>query len=152
MEFSIIPFDGAVCENGICTLHLSWEGTPLNIQALQWKGDTGWIEFNDGKANEVINALPIWAENALSVWREATAPKPYTPNTAELNKIIARSKLEVTDWTTIPDVTNPEISNPYLGNKEEFIAYRNIIRQYAVNPIDGDIDFPEAPTPQWVTL
>lgn len=59
----------------------------------------------------------------------------------------ARQILYDTDWTTIPDVANPE-NNPYLMNQAEFIAYRNIVRGYAVNPV-ANPDFPTAPTEQW---
>lgn len=59
----------------------------------------------------------------------------------------ASELLYKTDWTTIPDVANPE-NNPYLMNQAEFIAYRNIVRGYAVNPV-ANPDFPTAPTEQW---
>lgn len=62
-------------------------------------------------------------------------------------KAQARQILYDTDWTTIPDVANPE-NNPYLMNQAEFIAYRNIVRGYAVNPV-ADPVFPDAPTEQW---
>ena len=62
-------------------------------------------------------------------------------------KAQARQILYDTDWTTIPDVANPS-NNPYLMNQDEFIAYRNIVRGYAVNPVT-DPDFPTAPTEQW---
>lgn len=72
-------------------------------------------------------------------------PKP----TAEQNKNIASNKLFETDWTTIPDVSDPSKSNPYLVNSAEFIAYRNQVRQYAINPIDGDINWPAKPQSVW---
>lgn len=50
------------------------------------------------------------------------------------NKAQATTLLQQTDWTTIPDVSNPEISDPYLVNANEFVAYRNEIRKIAVNP------------------
>ena len=152
MKLSIIPIDNAVCKDGMCYTNITLDGTPSNIHALQWQDTQGWIEYNDGNINENISVLPNWAENALAAWEVAAAPKPRIPYTAEENKIVARSRLEATDWTTIPDVGNPQVSNPYLGNQAEFVAYRNIIRQYAINPIDGDIDFPIAPTPKWVTV
>lgn len=69
----------------------------------------------------------------------------------EANKLICKDKakqiLYETDWTTIPDVANPE-NNPYLMNQAEFIAYRNIVRGYAVNPVSDPV-FPDAPTEQW---
>lgn len=152
MKLSIIPIDNAVCKDGVCYISVSLNDTPSNVHALQWKDTQGWIEYNDGKINESISTLPSWAENALTAWQKLAEPKPHVPYTAEENKTVARSRLEATDWTTIPDVGNPQVSNPYLGNQAEFVAYRNIIRQYAINPIDGDIDFPVAPTPQWMSV
>lgn len=52
-----------------------------------------------------------------------------------------------TDWTTIPDVANPA-NNPYLMNQSDFIAYRNAVRQLAVNPVVNPV-FPVKPSEQW---
>lgn len=60
----------------------------------------------------------------------------------------ASSLLFGTDWTTIPDVANPQTSNPYLMNQAEFMAYRNQLRQLAVNPV-ADPVWPTAPNAQW---
>jgi hypothetical protein len=73
------------------------------------------------------------------------------PNTAAQNKNIASSLLYQTDWTTIPDVADPARSNPYLANSQEYIAYRNAIRQIAINPVAGDIDWPTQPQAVWAT-
>lgn len=59
----------------------------------------------------------------------------------------ASSLLFDTDWTTIPDVADP-INSPYLTNQAEFIAYRNQVRQLAVNPVVAPI-FPPKPSPIW---
>lgn len=74
------------------------------------------------------------------------------PIPAETNKATATSLLQATDWTTIADVGNPQMSNPYLANQAEFIAYRNAIRQYAVYPIAGDIDWATKPQEDWQTV
>ena len=76
------------------------------------------------------------------------APVP----TAEENKQTAASLLQATDWTTIADVGNPSMSNPYLANQAEFITYRNAVRQYAVYPEVGNIVWPTLPTEQWVKV
>jgi hypothetical protein len=69
---------------------------------------------------------------------------------ARLNliKTKATNILSETDWTTIPDVANPEKSNPYLTNVDEFVAYRNIIRNIAINPT-FDAVFPPMPQESW---
>lgn len=59
----------------------------------------------------------------------------------------ASDLLYATDWTTIPDVANPA-NTPYLMNQADFIAYRNQVRQLAVNPVVNPV-FPTKPTEQW---
>jgi hypothetical protein len=150
MKLTIIPNDGAVYKNGVCYEGLSWEGTPIDVNALQWVDVEGWIEYKDAiKPNEPITELPDWANNAIAAWDIANTPQPPAPYTAEQNKAYAVELLDVTDWTTIPDVSDPTKSNPYLVNTAEFISYRNEVRQYAVNPIDGDIQWPVKPNALW---
>jgi hypothetical protein len=60
----------------------------------------------------------------------------------------AKAILTATDWTSIPDVGNPDASNPYLVNQSAFIAYRSQIRALAVNPV-ADPVWPTPPTEQW---
>lgn len=79
---------------------------------------------------------------------EYVPPPPYVP-TAEGNKSTAVTLLQSTDWTTIPDVGDPQLSNPYLANQGEFIAYRNAVRQIAINPVAGNLDWPIQPAEQW---
>lgn len=67
---------------------------------------------------------------------------------AEQNSTQAKSILTNTDWTAIPDVADPEKSNPYLMNQADFVAYRSTIRNIAVNPT-WDAVFPEEPTEIW---
>jgi len=52
----------------------------------------------------------------------------------QANKAQAETLLQQTDWTTIPDVSDPAVSDPYLTNSAEFAAYRSTIRKIAVNP------------------
>ena len=152
MLLTIIPSDGAVYEDGLCYAPLTWDGTPSNVHALQWQTSSGWIEFNDGTPNEDITVLPQWADNAMAAWTIANTPVPPTPPTAEENKATAVGLLQATDWTTIADVGNPQMSNPYLANQADFIAYRNAIRNIAVYPTAGDLVWPVVPTEDWVKV
>jgi len=68
------------------------------------------------------------------------------PLTACTNQ--ASSLLSQTDWTSIPDVANPAVSNPYLMNQSEFLAYRSTVRNLAVNPVANPV-FPPLPTQKW---
>lgn len=79
---------------------------------------------------------------------EYVPPPPYI-RTSEDNKQIAVDLLTQTDWTTIPDVADPALSDPYLTNQAEFITFRNQVRAIAINPVAGNIDFPVTPTAKW---
>jgi hypothetical protein len=75
---------------------------------------------------------------------------PLPPSDEQLTaqcKQTASSLLYETDWTTIPDVANPA-NDPYLINQAEFIAYRNVIRGYAVSPVPNPV-WPTQPNAQW---
>jgi len=60
----------------------------------------------------------------------------------------ASTILTQTDWTTIPDVADPLKSNPYLTNQNEFVEFRNVIRNIAINPT-LDAVFPQTPNEVW---
>ena len=63
-------------------------------------------------------------------------------------KIQASKLLYETDWTTIPDVADSTKSNPYLVNVQDYVTYRNAVRQLAVYPVASPV-WPTKPTSQW---
>jgi hypothetical protein len=152
MILTIIPIDGNVKKDGIgyLELDLSSCAIPSNVRVLQWQETSGWIEFWD-VANQDITALPSWVNCCLTKWDEANNPPPYAP-TAKDNKQTAIALLQQTDWTTIPDVSDPTKSNPYLSNVNDFVTYRNAVRQYAINPVAGNITWPTLPQEVWTTV
>jgi hypothetical protein len=154
MKLTIIPVDGSVGEDGkfYNDLNLSSCAIPADIHALQWQDTAGWIEYNIPIPNEPITELPAWANCCMTKWTEANTPVPPPPSTAEQNKENAVTRLQNTDWTTIPDVGDPTKSNPYLSNVQDFVVYRNAVRQYAINPVAGDINWPTKPTEVWTTV
>jgi hypothetical protein len=79
-------------------------------------------------------------------------PIPPEPPTADENKATAAGLLQQTDWTQIPSVSDPALSNPYLDNKLAFDQYRNEVRQYAVYPVEGIITWPVIPTETWIKV
>jgi hypothetical protein len=91
-----------------------------------------------------------------TAWVVADIPAPIPPTpkppTKDENKAIAVSLLQATDWTQIPSVSDPALSNPYLSNKLVFDQYRNEVRQYAVYPVEGNITWPTVPTENWVKV
>jgi hypothetical protein len=153
MQLTIIPIDGNVIKDkmGYINLDLSSCGIPSNVRALQWQETSGWLEFWD-QPNENITVLPSWTDCCLAVWTVANTPVPPSPPTAEKNKQTAIGLLQQTDWTQIPSVSDPALSNPYLANKNAFDIYRNSVRQYALNPVAGDITWPTMPEEVWTTV
>lgn len=112
---------------------------------------------SDGSQDDIIpsNYVQI-SEQEADILRAENQQKAYDnlPNDEKISicKQKAIKLLQETDWATIADVVNPAMSNPYLENQAEFIAYRNDVRQYAVYPVEGNIDWPTAPTENWVKV
>jgi hypothetical protein len=156
MKLTIIPVDGSIGIDGkfYINIDLSSCNIPNNVQAFQWDNGSGWIEFNTPIANEEITVLPQWALACELLWNtENTKPSPdELPPTAQQNKQIAVKKLQATDWATAPDVGDSTKSNPYLSNVQDFVAYRNSIRQYAINPVSGVINWTSVPQEVWTTV
>jgi hypothetical protein len=156
MKVTIIPSDNSVGKDGkfYSDLDLSSCSIPSDVHALQWQDTAGWIEYNSPLVeNQPITELPAWANCCMAKWTEANTPPPPplpVPPTAEQNKQAAVGRLQATDWTTIPDVADSTKSNPYLSNVQDFVVYRNAVRQYAINPVAGDIDWPTKPQEVWV--
>ena len=93
-------------------------------------------------------------------WESPTIPQPtQAACDAEIVKLNAQAPLtacknqastllSATDWTSIPDVANPAVSNPYLMNQAAFLSYRSQVRALAVNPVANPV-WPTVPTEQW---
>lgn len=156
MRLTILPVDGSVGKDGLFYLNLNLTSCaiPGDVHALQWQDVAGWIEFKEPVPNQPITELPDWANCCLGKWEEENnkPPPPPVPPTAEENKQTASGLLYDTDWTTIPDVSDPTRSNPYLANVQDFVTYRNAVRQYAVYPVAGFIDWPTVPTAVWTNV
>lgn len=86
MKLTIIPDDSMVMVDGDTShqpLDISTCGIPDDVHALQWFETKGWIEFDDPTdpflpklPNEIIEVLPVWADNCLLAWGEWTPPPP----------------------------------------------------------------------------
>lgn len=112
--------------------------------------------------NDYKTEQPIDGENAIVYWNtEALGVQPTQEQLdaayvvwekqqiANQNKQQASSLLQATDWTCTIDINNPQYSNPYLTNQDEFLAYRSLVRQIAVNPPSEPAIFPTVPTEIW---
>jgi len=76
-------------------------------------------------------------------------PQPTPEEIQAQNKSTATLFLQQTDWTTIPDVSDPALSDPYLTNATEFAEYRSNVRKIAVNPPTTPAVFPPMPDEVW---
>ena len=76
-------------------------------------------------------------------------PTPIPEEIQAQNKAQATSLLSATDWTAIASVADPSLSNPYLTNQAEFLAYRSAVRAIGVNPPTTAPVFPKVPTATW---
>lgn len=84
MRLTIIPVDGFVAVDGVCKYHpldLSSCNIPVNVHALQWYDNKGWIEFSDDgdpftpkPANKLIETLPSWAYNCIQSFENWIQP------------------------------------------------------------------------------
>lgn len=146
---TIMPEDKFCIVDGVGYDGVDMTTVSLDIHAVQWFTDSGWIEFKstpEGKPeNQPIESLDAFSA-VLASWSQIDYdhkhPAPPPPPSPEQNKATASGKLYETDWAVLPDVTN-------LVNKDEFIAYREKIRDYVFNPVGGEIDWPVEPKAVW---
>ena len=104
-----------------------------------------WVDCS----NECL--ADIWYFNAETQQCEIVVIPVPLP-TADENKSTAISLLQATDWTQIPSVSDPALSNPYLANKMAFDQYRNAVRQYAIYPVEGNIEWATVPQEDWQSV
>lgn len=104
------------------------EGEPNQI--LSWNTEKLGAEPTQAQLDA---AYPVWEGQQIQAQNSATA----------------QQLLAATDWTSIPDVANSAVSNPYLTNQAAFLAYRSQVRAIGVNPPTTPATFPTAPTATW---
>jgi hypothetical protein len=149
-----------VIDKGPCSLPKSWENiSGLNNMSNEQLRELGWLPWvliqTPVGPNQIMTGSTIQINAADIV--ETQIVRDMTPQEIadrdqqekDSNKQQATELLYETDWTTIPDVANPEVSNPYLTNAAEFAAYRNQLRQIAVNPPVTVETWPVKPAEIW---
>lgn len=149
MRLTIIPSDQFAAIDGVGYNGVDMSSVAVNVHAVQWSDDAGWIEFvvdPDGtkQANEVIDSIAQF-QPVIDSWNAIDYahkhPDPVEP-TADQNKRIAEQKLSSTDWSQLPDVN--------IANRDEYASYRAAIRGYVLTPVAGFIDWPAEPHPVWL--
>lgn len=76
MFITIIPLDETVYINSEPQFFLCLDCVPQNIHALQWYGEYGHIEYNDGSNNEDITSLPDWVQPCIEAWETKKQEPP----------------------------------------------------------------------------
>lgn len=110
----------------------------------------GWIPFtanpNDVEplGKEVYDACVAGEAGPIAPY---VPPPPYVAPAAA-NKAEAERRLAATDWVNQPDVYDPA-NTPHLTNRDAFIAYRSALRAIAVNPTEGNLEWPTEPASIW---
>jgi hypothetical protein len=147
MKLTIIPIDGAVYKDGLnyMDMDLSGCGIPADVQALQWDGNAGWVEFTDSRENQSITELPVWANACVSVWdatdyAEKHPPAPTPEQIIANNEAKAKELLADSDWSQLPDVN--------LANQSDWDVYRQALRVIATNPTVDPV-WPTEPQVVW---
>lgn len=107
--------------------------------------------FASSYASQFIQAPDEVTFNWTLVNGEWIAPPLIpVPTPQQQNKSTASQLLSETDWTATVDISNPQYSNPYLMNQNDFLSYRSQVRQIAVNPPTTLVtNWPTKPTEIW---
>jgi hypothetical protein len=147
MKLTIVPQDSVVGKDGgfYHQLDLSSAGIPVDVQALQWDGSAGHIEFYGDAPNQEISELPDWATACVTVWdaakyAEENPPEPSDEEKVSMNESRAESLLLESDWSVLTDVN--------LSNQDEWVAYRAALREIAKNPTASP-SWPTKPAVIW---
>jgi hypothetical protein len=153
------PIGNAVADENFFMLYpdtsFPYPLTPSDVEPFGY----GLYEFSSQPTpstyEKVVEVTPV--KNASGIWMQTWAVVPMTPEEVaakneqlkQQNKQQAEARLYETDWTTIPDVSDPALSDPYLTNSAEFAAYRSNVRKIAVNPpVTVDV-WPVEPEEVW---
>ena len=110
----------------------------MNIKYFQnKKGEVFGYDVNDESQIVAMNN-----KLASEEFKEITETwNPVQINSKERNKALAIEMLFNTDWVNNQDVL--------LVNKDEFLFYRSLIRKIAIDPVEGDINWPNKPKAKW---
>jgi len=104
----------------------------------------------EGEANQILswNTAKLGAE-PTQAQLDAAYPVWEGQQIQAQNSATAKQLLTDTDWTAVASVADPAVSNPYLTNQAEFLAYRSTVRNLGVNAPTTPATFPTTPTEVW---
>lgn len=93
-------------------------------------------------------------------WYQTWSVTAATPQEIEIRTINAKQAnadygtqlLQDTDWTAPTSIADPAESNPYLANRQEFLAYRSAVRAIVLNPPVQTPNWPTKPAEVWESV
>ena len=66
---TIIKDDNNIAEGGVWRT-VDCSSLAANVHAVQWDGSAGWVEYNDGTANETIDSISAY-DDLRTAWTNA---------------------------------------------------------------------------------
>ena len=133
MKVTIIPDDKFISVDGIGYMGIStdWSYIPSVINAIQWDGSSGDVEYNDGSPNVGITSLGVYEpavthhENERLRLIAQEAADQAILDDKNWNRVFRHKRslrLEDSDWTQGND------SPLSTSKKTEWATYRQVLR------------------------
>ena len=146
IKYKIVSFDKVT--GTIVVLFYSNEYPSGLVFNIDIPIENGKYISGDALHTYIMTFAPYGQINRILLAQQAPDPEitvepiPVDPvQKVEQNKIEASLKLSETNWTQLPDVP--------LLNRQDFIVYRDLLREIAINPPDTDVTWPVKPTAVW---
>ena len=95
-----------------------------------------------------IDRTEFWANETGQYTLEQAQQLANSNASESYNSQKAKALLAETDWSEIPSVS-ASTSTPRLVNVQDYITYRVALRQIAINPTAGYVQFPSKPASIW---
>jgi hypothetical protein len=108
------------------------------ILSINYKGKSWSLNGDEYSGLEWLDPSPKPTKEELdSQWNEVQSIRKK-----EQCKDKAKSLLENSDWSTLPDVQTQ------LSNYNDFVSYRSQLRELLINPVENSV-FPSEPEARW---
>tara|TARA_B100001250_G_scaffold234178_1_gene201076 strand:- start:1365 stop:1829 length:465 start_codon:yes stop_codon:yes gene_type:complete len=149
MKLAVIPVDKTLVIDdwGISPcLHVDLSWIPSDVWAFHWDSETntGEIEYTDGRVNEEVTELGIFAQAVTDFEDEKRLQEEAYEASRDLWKELRglrNSRLAASDWTQSRDIQ--------LSNNEEWVKYRQELRDFPEGVIDPKIYADNPDEPGW---
>jgi len=107
-----------------------------------------WVEWANSPIDFNKENIKLWryTSEGIFIKIDNTDINTNINDSKEMNLITSKILIAATDWSVLPDVNLTETS------KNNFITYREFLRNIIINPIEGHIDWPPVPVAEWTTL